>query len=229
MNGEALSIHIHSKQIQRSFNNSLPCHKLIGWTQIPRVLCLRNEHCCLFMSSKEAFRSYNIMIFKCKDISDVPCTGEVVGLSARKLGTIWPFLKCIVVKSFDNVNFSGKNFKFAMLIIKVLPINSIVHGLYFSNLVPRVLSYPSIRSERGRKENLGTRLGWVGENPGGSYFSSDNVFSIWCMLKGCIQGGISVCNYEKFYLQYTRNWNSVFHNILCIFVWRLERNLLSFI
>ena len=132
-----------------------------------------------------AFRSY-LMIFKCKDISDVSCTGDVVGLSARKLGTIWPFLKCIVVKSFDNVNFSGKNF------LPINPLSPIVHGLYFSNLVPRVLSHLSLLSERGRRENLGKRLGRVGENPGGWYFSSDNVFSIWCIIKGCIQDGISV-------------------------------------
>ena len=101
------------------------------------------------------------------------------------------------MKSFDNVNFSGKNFKFAML-IKFYPLTrSIVHGLYFSNLVPRVLPYLSLRSKRDRRENLGTRFGRVGENPGGSYFSSDNVFSIWCMHKGCIQDGISVSNYEK--------------------------------
>ena len=95
------------------------------------------------------------------------------------------------MRSIDIVNFSGKNF------LPINPLSPIVHGLYFSNLVPRVLSYPSIRSERGRRENLGTRLGWVGENPGGWYFSNDNVFSIWCMHKGCIQDGISVCNYEK--------------------------------
>ena len=64
------------------------------------------------------------MIFKCVlaisihsltvKISHVPCTGEVVGfLSARNLGSVRPFLKCFVVKSFDTINFSGKNFKFA--------------------------------------------------------------------------------------------------------------------
>ena len=78
----------------------------------PKGILFKECH-CLFMSPKKAFRSY-LMIFKCKDISDGPCTGEIVGLSARKLGTIRPFLE--YVKSIDNVNFSGKNCKFAMLI-----------------------------------------------------------------------------------------------------------------
>ena len=55
------------------------------------------------------------MIFKCAlaiwlgsltaEISDVPCTGEVVSLSPRKLETIWTFVECIVMKSFDNYTF----------------------------------------------------------------------------------------------------------------------------
>ena len=55
------------------------------------------------------------MIFKCAlamwlgsltvEISDVPCTGEVVRLPPRKLETIWTFLEYIVVKSFDNYTF----------------------------------------------------------------------------------------------------------------------------
>ena len=57
------------------------------------------------------------MIFKCAlaiwlrsltvEISDVPCTGEVVSLLPRKLETInfWTFLEYIVVKSFDNYTF----------------------------------------------------------------------------------------------------------------------------
>ena len=55
------------------------------------------------------------MIFKCAlaiwlrsltvEISDVPCTGEVVSLPLRKLETIWTFLEYIVMKSFDNYTF----------------------------------------------------------------------------------------------------------------------------
>ena len=72
-----------------------------------------------------------------------------------------PFCNTIIVRNIDIENFSGKNF------LLINPLSPIVRGLYFSNLVHRVLSYLSIRSERGRRENLGTRLGWVGENPGG--------------------------------------------------------------
>ena len=53
--------------------------------QIPRVLCL--SCCCLFLSSKNTFRSY-LMIFKCElaislrsltvEMSYVSSTGEVV-------------------------------------------------------------------------------------------------------------------------------------------------------
>ena len=69
------------------------------------------------MSSKKAFRSYLYIIFKCAlmiclrsltvEISDVPRTSEVVSLLPGKLETFSPFLKYIVAKSFDNVNFSG--------------------------------------------------------------------------------------------------------------------------
>ena len=61
--------------MQTSFNKSLHCHKLLVWMQITRVL--------------KAFRYY-LMIFKCAlaiwlcsltaEVSDVPCTGEVVSL-----------------------------------------------------------------------------------------------------------------------------------------------------
>ena len=33
-------------------------------------------------------------------------------------------------------------------------------------------------------------------------FKRQGFFSISCIIKGCIQDGISVSNYEKFYLQY---------------------------
>ena len=78
------------------------------------------------MSFKKAFRSYLYIIFKCAlviwlrsltvEISDVPCTNEVVSLLPGKLETVRPFLECIVAKSFENVNLSGKNFKFEILI-----------------------------------------------------------------------------------------------------------------
>ena len=76
-----------AKQIQSSFDKSLHCHEMLVRMQIPRVLCLRHARCCLFLSSKNAFRSY-IMIFKCAlaiwlrsltvQISHVSSTGEVV-------------------------------------------------------------------------------------------------------------------------------------------------------
>ena len=75
MNDEALRIHsfkANSKVFQQKFTLS----------QAFRADA--NPKGTLF---KEAFRSY-LMIFKCKDISDGPCTGDVVGLSARKLGTV---------------------------------------------------------------------------------------------------------------------------------------------
>ena len=39
-------------------------------------------------------------------------------------------------------------------------------------------------------------------------FQVTRFFSISCIIKGCIQDGISVSKYEKFYLQYIRNWDS---------------------
>ena len=104
------------------FNKSLHCHKLLLLTQTPRVLCLR--HAVVFFCPPRKLLGHVLMIFKCVlaisirsltvKISDMPCTGEFGGfLSARKLGSVWPFLKCFVVKSFDTINFSGKNFKFA--------------------------------------------------------------------------------------------------------------------
>ena len=82
--------------------------------------------CCLFLSSKNAFRSY-IMIFKCAlaiwlrsltvEISYVSCTGEVV---TQILKTVLRFLEYIVAKSVVNVKSFEENFKFAML-IKLYP------------------------------------------------------------------------------------------------------------
>ena len=113
-----------AKWKQSSFNKSLHCHTLLVRTQIPRVLCLR--HAVVFLCPPRKLLGHILMIFECVlaiwlrsitvKISDMPCTGEVVGLSARKLETVWPFfLKCILMKSISNVNFSGKSFKFAML------------------------------------------------------------------------------------------------------------------
>ena len=75
-----------AKQIQSSFDKSLHCHEMLVRMQIPRVLFLK-ACCCLFLPSKNAFRSY-IMIFKCAlgiwlrsltlEISYVCSTGEVV-------------------------------------------------------------------------------------------------------------------------------------------------------
>ena len=79
------------------------------------------------LSRKRLGRSYLTLIFKCAlaiwlrsltiEISDVPCTGETVNLSPRKLEIVsWRFLEYIVAESLDNVNFFGKNFKFVMVI-----------------------------------------------------------------------------------------------------------------
>ena len=64
---------------------------------------------CVFMqSAKKALRSYLMFSSVCYwysytvEISDVPCTGEVVSLSPRKLETVCTFLECIIAKSFDN-------------------------------------------------------------------------------------------------------------------------------
>ena len=85
MNDEALRIHsfkANSKVFQQKFTLSQAARADAN----PKGTLFKECH-CLFMSSKEAFRSY-LMIFKCKDLSDGPCTGDVVGLSARKLGTV---------------------------------------------------------------------------------------------------------------------------------------------
>ena len=82
---------------KNSFNKSLHCHKLLVLTQTLRVLCLR--HAIVFFCPPRKLLGNVLMIFKCVlaisihsltvKISDVPCTGEVVGfLSARKLGSV---------------------------------------------------------------------------------------------------------------------------------------------
>ena len=94
------------------------------------------------------------------------------------------------MRSIDIVNFSGKNF------LPINPLSPIVHGLYFSNLVPRVLSYLSLLSERDRRENLGMRL----EPWRLILFKRQGFFSTSYIIKGCIQDGMGVSNYEKFCL-----------------------------
>ena len=64
-------------------------------------------------------------LFNCTETSYESNRGQNVSLSPWKL---WkPFAlfcgECIAAKSFDSVNFSEKNFKFAMLIIKFYHIN----------------------------------------------------------------------------------------------------------
>ena len=105
-------------QIQSSFNKSYiatscscGCKSLYNYSTLSLS----------FMSTKmKAFRSYlKIFIWQRSltiEIPEMPCTGEIMSLSPRKLETVWPFLECIITKSFDNVNFVGSNFKFAMLI-----------------------------------------------------------------------------------------------------------------
>ena len=122
-----MGIRSSAKQIQSSFDKSLHCHEMLVQMQITRVLCWRHTG-VFFLSSKKAFRSY-LMIFKCAlaiwlhsltvEISYMSSTGEVVSF-ATKTETIWRFLKCIVAKSFHNVDISEKSFKFAML-IKLYP------------------------------------------------------------------------------------------------------------
>ena len=108
---DSYSFKANSKVFQQKFTLSQAAQ--LVWMQIPRVSCLRNAVVFLCLPRK---LSGPILWFSSVKIPDLPCTGEVVGLSARKLGTIRPFLEYIVVKSIDNVNFSGKNCKFAMLI-----------------------------------------------------------------------------------------------------------------
>ena len=115
-----------AKQIQSSFDKSLHCYEMLTRMQIPRVLLFK-ACCCLFLSSKNAFRSY-LMIFKCAlaiwlrsltvEISYVSSTGEVV--SRKYWKPFYVFLECIVAKSFVDVNIFEKNFEFAML-IKLYP------------------------------------------------------------------------------------------------------------
>lgn len=71
---------------------------------------------CFFMSSKKVYSSnfkhvlgiwWRYLIVK---ISDAPCTGDHVSLFVKKTGSCLTVAKC-----FDNVNFSGKKFKFAVL------------------------------------------------------------------------------------------------------------------
>ena len=51
----------------------------------------------------------------------------------ENLETIWPFLKCIVARSFDNTNFSERNFNLhANKVIPINPLGPIVHGLHLS-------------------------------------------------------------------------------------------------
>ena len=101
------------------FNYTMQERKLSDESTLPlSFICL---------SRKRLGRSYLTLIFKCAlaiwlrsltiEISDVPCTGETVSLSPRKLEIVsWRFLEYIVAESLGNVNFSGKNFKFAMVI-----------------------------------------------------------------------------------------------------------------
>lgn len=63
MNDGASSIYgctFKAKRIRSSFKKNLHCHELLEPKQIPRVL----QSCCLFLSSKKAFKSY-LMMFKC--------------------------------------------------------------------------------------------------------------------------------------------------------------------
>ena len=80
---------------------------------------------CLFGSSKKAFRSYLMILkgplaiwlrFLTVEISDVPNTGEVVGLLLWKLESVWSFWNPSLWKASIMYTIPESNFKFAMLI-----------------------------------------------------------------------------------------------------------------
>ena len=79
--------------------------------------------CCLFLSFKNAFRSY-LMIFKCALANDTGLRSLTVEISyLSSTGEVWAvlrFLECIVANSFVNENIFEKNFTFAML-VKLYP------------------------------------------------------------------------------------------------------------
>ena len=94
MNDEASRIYAMgicslANQMQSSFNKSLHCHELLVRMQITRVLCIGHAIVFLCLLRKLLFWYY-LMIFKCAlaiwlcsltvEVSDVPCTGEVVSL-----------------------------------------------------------------------------------------------------------------------------------------------------
>ena len=91
-----------------SFITSLHCHELLMWMQIPGVLCLR--HAVVFLCDLPRKLLGPILWFQVcvsdntVDISDVPCTGEVVSLSPRKLETVlfWnaSSQKALIIKLF---------------------------------------------------------------------------------------------------------------------------------
>ena len=107
-----------------SFITSLHCHELLRWMQILGVLCLR--HAVVFLCSlPRKLLGPTLCVssvcwwYSYTEISDVPCTGEVVSLSPRKLETVCTFLECIIAKSFDNSTFLEKTLKFAKLHVHV--------------------------------------------------------------------------------------------------------------
>ena len=73
-------------------------------------LCLLRE-----LLGPISFFSSVATLFNCRDLwcSLHRCSCELI---AKKAGNCLIFLECIVVKSFDNVDYSGNTYKFAMLI-----------------------------------------------------------------------------------------------------------------
>ena len=94
-----MGIHVCSlaKQIQRSFDKSLHCYKILVWMQIPKVLSARHTVVVVFCLPRKLFMSY-FMIFKCAfviclcslivDICYVSRTGETVSLLPQNLETV---------------------------------------------------------------------------------------------------------------------------------------------
>ena len=77
-------------------------------------------------------------------ISDVPCTGDDVSLFVKETGSSLTITKC-----FDNVNFSGKNFKFSMLTkfypyIRSHPLTSGLFDSYFGVTIILILPFFSL-------------------------------------------------------------------------------------
>ena len=126
-----------SKVNSKFFQQTLYIYLIVSSCSCKCISLVKNTlftacHCLLMSSKKLLGPTTYLMICKCQlmiwlcslavEISNVPCTGEVVGLFAKKTGNCLTFFGMHHCKMLWQCKLFWKNFKFTLL-MKFLPIN----------------------------------------------------------------------------------------------------------